>query len=143
MLKRLLALLISALPAIALARQVIAVDDAHLQMEQQGAPAPITYKLKMTTSVVLDATNYVFHIPDALVGRPINSVQVVIAKNQRYSTAWDPAKKRIILSSETLKPSAGSVAFSGFPPNHQVVIGIGNLSGDDFNVVWVGLASFQ
>lgn len=134
--RRALCLLAVWLPTMTWAQQVIVVDDLHLQM-RPGTPP--TYKLKPATSIVLDARNYTFQVPPALKNKPINSVQVIISKHQ-YSAEWDSATKRVTLSPGTLRSWQGGEAFAGFGPHQQVVIAVGNLTGTDFGVVWVGLA---
>ena len=134
--KRALCLLAVWLPTMTWAQQVIVVDDVHLQM---GPGTPPTYKLKPATSIVLDARNYTFQVPQALKDKPINSVQLVISK-QQYSAEWDSVTRRVTLSPDTLRSWRGGKAFAGFGPHQQVVIAVGNLAGSDFGVVWVGLA---
>jgi hypothetical protein len=133
--KRALCLLAVWLPTMTWAQQVIVVDDMHLQM---GPGAPPAYQVKPATSIVLDARNYTFQVPQALKGKPINSVQVVISK-QQYSADWNPVAGRVTLSPATLRSWGGGTAFAGFGPRQQAVIAVGNLTGRDFGVIWVGL----
>lgn len=133
--KRALCLTAMWLPTMAWAQQVIVVDDVHMQM---GPGTPPAYKIKPATSVVLDARNYTFQVPLALKGKPINSVQIVVSK-QQYSANWNPVAGRLTLSSATLKSSNNGTAFAGFSSHQQAVVAVGNLTGRNFGVVWVGL----
>jgi hypothetical protein len=141
MLFRYLALITLAfLPPLAIAQQALTVDDDHLQMHKAGSAASAIYNVSAGAKLVIDAEKYTFKLPAQLQGKQVNSLQVVISQNQQYSVTWDPKSPKAILSSETMRPNTGSVPFTGFSSGQQLILAIGNMDGNAFNVVWVGMA---
>ena len=141
--RSLITLLAVTAPALAQAQQVLIVDDAHLQMQGPGRAAPAVYVVKAAPAILLDASNYEFKLPPQLAGKPINSIQIVAGKDRRYAATWNTQAQKLLLSASTLQPNPGSAPFSGFVADQTVVLAIGNLDGQKFNVVWVGMAKVQ
>ena len=99
------------------ADQIISVDDAHLQMQAAGDATPLFYSIEPGQSIVVDASAYKFKLPQQLAGKTINSIQLILAKDEQFSAPWLMPGARQSLSMQTLTPKPGSKSFSGF---HEV-----------------------
>ena len=121
------------------ADQVILVDDAHLQMQTKDNAAAEFYSVAAAQSLVVDASGYKFRIPAELSFKGLNSLQLVLSKQERYSVPWSSDTGRQTLSARTLSPDSGSKVFQGFRAGQKGIVAIGHKDGDDFHVVWVGM----
>ena len=122
--------------------QVLVVDAAHSATAQpEGVEAP-KYSLN-PSPFTLDVSSYEFDVPDQLIAKGPNSLQVIIANNQQYSVAIPGGAKHIIVSRETLRPNPGSDQFDGFESGQTLILAIGHLEGSAFSVFWLGMAEVK
>ena len=135
------ALLATALPLVAFAQQSLVVDDAHSQIGVPKGATALVYTLKPGAQLQLDASKYKLKAPSA--GATANSVQVIVAKGQEYSVPWDATHQTAALSAATARPNGASKPFTGFVAGQTLVIAIGQVSGANFNVMWVGMAEVK
>lgn len=128
-------------------RQVLVIDDLHLQLKDPGRLPPIVpptkYSIKPGPALVLDASKYEFRIPLQMANKSINAVRVVVGKGRDYFFMWESPVRKVVLSAKTLQPSPGSPPFTGFERGQEVLIMIGYKGSPPFDVVWAGLGEVK
>ena len=145
MLNRLFAVIFSALSVSAFADDVakIKMDDEHLQMQRADGKSPKTYVINPGEALELDASDYQLVVPTELKGKQANSIQLVLGKNEQYSSTWKPGTSKHLLNSTTLRPNPGSIAYKGISKGKEGVIAVGYMDSGNFSVYWVGMFKVQ
>lgn len=132
-------LLFALAPPVAVAQQVLVVDDAHSQLTAAPHQTVPHYVMAAGPQLVVDASAYRF--PPA--AGTANSLQLVIANDQQYSVRWDPAHPSITVSSLTAHPNGNSKSFETFVAGQTIVVAIGRLEGTSSKVMWAGMADIK
>lgn len=118
---------------------VLVVDDIHLQTSGTQPQ----YTISPSATLVIDASNYQFKVPPQFAGMPLNSLQLVMARDQMYGADWPTSAKRMVLSDKTLLPIPGSKPFTGFKSGQQGSLALGYFDKGQFSVIWAGMFKVQ
>jgi hypothetical protein len=118
---------------------IIKMDEEHHQVEREGPPPPL-YTLPPTPEFVFDTEGYKLEIPPSLEGQEVNTIEVVLGREEQFTIPWQRGVTQYRIARDTLVAHAKH-PFDGFKDGQTVMIGVGILSADQsqFAVVWVGL----
>ena len=102
---------------------VVRVDDKHNLLKMSTNMISETYRVRASSSMVLDATGYAYDLPPQIRGMPL-CILMGQNKSNEFVCAWQSGKTRYELSKATLRPSPGSKPFEGFKGGDFIMIGI-------------------
>jgi hypothetical protein len=123
---------------------ILKVDSKHQMMNYPSGTKPESYRVRVSSNIILDATGYTFDVPLEIRDKPLNSVQVVQSKFQKYELVWQLGRTRYELSKATLKPLPGSEPFAGFKAGDHMIVAIGvTYPPKSFAPVWVGIVDVK
>jgi hypothetical protein len=123
---------------------VVKVDSRHQMMNYPAGTKPEIYRIRASSSLILDATDYNFDIPPELRDKPLNSVQVAQTKTHKFELTWQPGKTRFELSNATLHPLPGGQSFEGFKSGDKILVAIGVTSAPrKFAPVWTSIVEIE
>jgi hypothetical protein len=134
----------SALGAADVNAPVVKVDDKHQMMNYPAGTKPETYRVRASSSMVLDATDYTFDVPPEIRNKPLNSIQLVQSKTNQYELTWQPGTTRYELSKATLRPLRGSRPFEAFKAGDKMIVAIGVVyETQKFAPVWTSIIEVE
>jgi hypothetical protein len=121
----------------------IKMDDEHHQVERDGPPPPV-YTLPPTAEFMLDAEGYQLPYPPSLEGQEVNTIEIVLGKEEQFTTAWQHGVTKHRIAKDTLSAHAKK-PFEGLKDGQTMMIGVGILSPDksQLSVVWAALVEVR